>query len=245
MGRLYRIVESQEEIATRSLVDSLQKQQVLEHLLEENKPQRLSGTEALHYLLATPFRYPPLPWGSRFGGVAESGIFYGCKTLMTTLAEAAYYRLLFFHDMLESPPDPLTSYHSVFSAKYRADPAIRLQDIAWEKNWSALTHPGDYRYCQSLGRELRKMHIQGLEVISARALQVGLVKFPPSNGEGINVALLEPQALLKRPPSQEADVTAETCGAGVVFLVKSGDKTEIVHFVLDDFLVDGLLPRPA
>lgn len=179
MGRLYRIVESQEEVATRSLVDNLQKQEVLEHLLEESKPKRLPGTEELHYLLATPFRYPPLPWGSRFGGIAESGIFYGSKTVGTALAEAAYYRLLFFHDMVQSPPRPLTSYHSVFSAKYRVEPGIRLQDPAWGGDWPSLTHPSDYRYCQDLGGKFRAAGVYGLEVPSARALQTDWLSCRP------------------------------------------------------------------
>lgn len=245
LGRLYRIVESQEEVATRSLVDNLQKQQVLEELLEQSKPARLPGSEQLHYLLATPFRYPPLPWGSRFGGTAESGIFYGSKTIPTVLAEAAYYRLLFFHDMDPAPPKPVTSYHNIFSAKYCADPGIRLQTPPWESDWLALTHPADYRYCQNLGRELRQSGIAGIEAPSARALQSGLVQLPPGNSEGINVALFEPQALLKRPPTQEADVTAETGDDGVVFLVKSGDRTETRTFSRDIFQIDGQLPRPA
>lgn len=245
LGRLYRIVESQEEVATRSLVDNLQKQQVLEELLEQSKPARLPGSEHLHYLLATPFRYPPLPWGSRFGGTAESGIFYGSKTIPTVLAEAAYYRLLFIHDMEPAPPKPVTSYHNVFSAKYCADPGIRLQAPAWERDWPALTHPRNYHYCQTLGSLLRESGIAGIESISARALQAGLTDLPPGNSEGINVALFGPQALLRRPPTQEADVTAESSGGEVVFLVKSGDGTETRSFDLEAFQVGGALPRPA
>ncbi|MFC6635515.1 RES family NAD+ phosphorylase [Microbulbifer taiwanensis] len=245
LGRLYRIIESQEEVATRSLVDNLQKQRVLEELLEQSKPQRLPGSEQLHYLLATPFRYPPLPWGSRFGGTAESGIFYGSKTIPTVLAEAAYYRLLFIHDMDPAPPKPVTSYHNIFSAKYCADPGIRLQAPAWEQDWPALTHPMDYRYCLNLGRQLRDAEIAGLEAPSARALLAGLAQLPANNSEGINVALFEPGALLKRPPTQEADVTAETGSEEVVFLVKSGDRTETRSFALEAFEIDGILPRPA
>ncbi|AMX02671.1 RES family NAD+ phosphorylase [Microbulbifer thermotolerans] len=245
LGRLYRIVESQEEVATRSLVDNLQKQQVLEELLEQSKPPRLPGSENLHYLLATPFRYPPLPWGSRFGGTAESGIFYGSKTIPTVLAEAAYYRLLFFHDMDPVPLHPITSYHLIFSAKYCADPGIRLQDPAWASDWSKVTHPEDYQFCQKLGSQLRQAGIMGLETPSARALQAALAQLPPSNSEGINVALFEPGALLKRPPMQEADVTADTSEKEVVFLVKFGNRTETCSFALESFQVNGRLPRPA
>ena len=42
------------------LVDSLEEQAVLESILEQSKPALAAeGTQALHYLLATPFRYRP------------------------------------------------------------------------------------------------------------------------------------------------------------------------------------------
>jgi len=139
----------------------------------------------------------------------------------------------------------VTSYHNIFSAKYCADPGIRLQDSSWEQDWPALTHPADYRYCQNLGRQLRGAGIVGIEVPSARACQLGLLQLPANNSAGINVALFEPSALLKRPPTQEADVTAETGAREVVFLVKSGDRTETRSFDLGAFQVKGVLPRPA
>jgi hypothetical protein len=245
LGRLYRIVESQEEIATRSLVGNLQKQEVLENLLEESKPKRPPGSENLHYLLATPFRYPPLPWGSRFGGAAECGIFYGSKTLATVLAEAAYYRLLFVRDMDPPPAQAITSYHQVFSAKYCADPGIRLQAPAWQAEWEKLAHPADYSFCQQFGRQLRSLGILGLEAPSARAIQAGLSQLPSANSEGINVALFAPEALLKRPPTTEAEVTAETRAESVTFLVKSGEHIETRQFAGEQFQVGGLLPQPA
>ena len=245
IGRLYRIIESQEEVATRSLVDSLQKQEVLENLLEQSKPARLPGSEHLHYLLATPFRYPPLPWGSRFGGTAESGIFYGSNTVDTVLAEAAYYRLLFLSDM-ESPPDaPVTSYHQVFSAKYCADPGVRLQAQDWQSHWQSITHTTDYGFCQSLGAEMRECGLQGIEAPSARALCAGICHLPVADSEGINVALFTPHALLRRAPTFEAEVTAESSADGVSFLVKSGSSVRSRSFERATFLQAGKLPQPA
>jgi hypothetical protein len=55
------MVESQEQIATRGYVDTLAEQSVLEELLEESKPAYPDKTTDLHYLLKTPFRYPPPP----------------------------------------------------------------------------------------------------------------------------------------------------------------------------------------
>lgn len=245
IGRLYRIIESQEEVATRSLVDSLQKQEILENLLEQSKPARLPGSEDLHYLLATPFRYPPLPWGSRFGGTAESGIFYGSKTVDTVLAEAAYYRLLFLNDMQQAPASPVTSYHQVFSAKYCADPGVRLQHGSWQQHWPMLTHTTEYQFCQQLGVQIRELEIQGLEAPSARALCAGIAELPTNDSEGINVALFDPRALLRRPPTIEAEVTAESTQEGVSFLVKSGSSVQSRTFAREVFLSSGHLPQPA
>lgn len=245
IGRLYRIIESQEEVATRSLVDSLQKQAILENLLEHSKPARVPGSENLHYLLATPFRYPPLPWGSRFGSTAESGIFYGSKTIGTVLAEAAYYRLLFLNDMQQAPESPVTSYHQIFAAKYCADPGMRLQDESWQEYWPSLTHVTEYGFCQQLGAQMREGGVQGLEVPSARALCAGISQLPVNGGEGINVALFDPQALLRRPPTMEAEITAESDQDGVSFLVKSGSSVESKRFERTSFLKSGQLPQPA
>lgn len=245
IGRLYRIIESQEEVATSSLVDSLQKQAILENLLEQSKPTRLPGSEHLHYLLATPFRYPPLPWGSRFGGIAESGIFYGSKTVPTVLAEAAYYRLLFLNDMVQSPDKPVISYHQIFSAKYCADPGVRLQCEDWREHWLHLIHVSQYRFCQDVGVQMRECGIQGLEAPSARALKAGLAQLPANGGDGINVALFSPEALLRRPPTIEAEVTAESTHEGVSFLVKSGNTVESISFHRETFLEAGQLPQPA
>ncbi|WGL17303.1 RES family NAD+ phosphorylase [Microbulbifer bruguierae] len=251
IGRLYRIIESQEEVATRSLVDNLHKQEILEKLLEQSKPARLPGSEHLHYLLATPFRYPPLPWGSRFGRCAEAGIFYGSKSIDTVLAEAAYYRLLFLNDMQPSPNIAVTSYHQVFSAKYCADPGVRLQAEPWRTFWPQITHLRDYTFCQDLGNQLRSCGIQGIETFSARALCAGVGGESNNNGlvterqQGVNVAIFEPEALLKRPPTIEAEVTAEATHSSVHFLIKSGSGLESRRFFSEDFLDAGSLPLPA
>jgi len=50
-------VESQEAVATSQIVDSFAEQDVLEAMLDAAKPQYRKGTEGLHYLLKTAFRY--------------------------------------------------------------------------------------------------------------------------------------------------------------------------------------------
>ena len=109
----WRVVDAQHVNSTRKLVDTDAEQELLERLIDGVKPGRLR--EGLHYLLATPFRYPPLRYGSRFGTHSERGIWYGARKVPTALAELAYYRLLFLEGTA-AELGPLTTQHSVFQA---------------------------------------------------------------------------------------------------------------------------------
>ena len=69
---IWRVVEAQHVASTMNLVDTLEEQALLEDLLEGSKPPLPHDIEGLHYLLATPFRYPPrAPHGSRFRSAAD------------------------------------------------------------------------------------------------------------------------------------------------------------------------------
>ena len=90
-----RMVEAQHISSSRDLVESWEEHELLETLLEKSKPQIATNK---HYLVFTPFRYPPLAYGSRFGNTLEPSIWYGSLNLETVLAEVAFYRLKFFDD---------------------------------------------------------------------------------------------------------------------------------------------------
>ncbi len=81
----WRVVESQHQVSTRKLVDSAEEQVLLEEMIDRVKPPDITGGR-LHYLLFTPFRYPPLKHGSRFGGRRERGIWYGSGDRRTALS---------------------------------------------------------------------------------------------------------------------------------------------------------------
>src|SRR3954464_4226566 len=89
----YRAVEAQHQVSTRKLVDSSEEQILLEELIDSAKPPDVTRGRS-HYLLSTPFRYPPLLHGSRFGARHERGIWYGSETRRTAFAEVAYYRFV-------------------------------------------------------------------------------------------------------------------------------------------------------
>ena len=62
----WRLVEAQHVVSTLNLVDNLEEQTLLEDILEETKPPVPVDCKHLDYLLSTPFRYRPYPYGSRF-----------------------------------------------------------------------------------------------------------------------------------------------------------------------------------
>ncbi|MDI7027707.1 RES family NAD+ phosphorylase, partial [Pseudomonas aeruginosa] len=100
----------------------------LEELLESSKPPVPADAEPLHYLLKTPFRYPPLRWGSRFGRRHEPSLFYAALKLETAMAESAYYRCVLWSGMAVPPPSGgVLSGHASFEAGGGGGRGNRLQ----------------------------------------------------------------------------------------------------------------------
>ena len=230
-GEVWRMVESQEQIATMALVDTLAEQAELERLLERSKPPR-RGTQHLHYLLATPFRYPPLKHGSRFGTRGEPSLFYGSLETRTVLAEAAYYRFVFWYGMARPPAGKLDTQHTLFGAAYRTARGLRLQDPPFAAHGDELRSPVDYRASQALGSAMRAAGIEAFEFVSAR-----------DAAGGINLALFTPAALAGKSPGSQEAWLCELTGERVGFRAAHG---RAVHdFPLAMFQLDGRLPWPA
>ena len=141
------------------LADTLLEQALLEAILEASKPPLPPGTEKLHYLRATPFRYRPLA-GSRFRAPFEGGVWYGAEKLRTALAEKSYWRLRF---LLDSPstPDLKPVPHTAFNVAVRGR-AIDLTALPLAKDRALWTHRTDYSATQTLAAAARGV---GLELI--------------------------------------------------------------------------------
>lgn len=161
----WRVVEAQHISSTRDLVDSREEHELLEDLLEESKP---AVQAQHHYLLFTPFRYPPLKQGSRFGCIYEPALWYGSIELSTALAEVAYHRLKFFEDStadLGYIEIPMTAFNAFVYTKKGIDltlpPFADYQDKISDKH--------SYGFSQPLGAEMRKAAIEAFLFISARA----------------------------------------------------------------------------
>lgn len=231
-GRLLRLVESQEEVATTQLVSSLERQAVLEDLLEATKPPRRVGTERLHYLLATPFRYPPLKHGSRFGSRIEPSLFYGSLGLDAVLAEAAYYRFVFWQGMTVPPEGKLVTQHTMLEAEYRTERGLQLHAPPFAPHQKLLTHPSDYAATQELGSKMRQAGIEAFEYLSAR---------DPEGG--VNVALFTPDALPRNEPVSMESWLCELTGTQAKF--SAGHNRTVHGFELELFMVAGEFPQPA
>jgi hypothetical protein len=230
MGTLLRLVENQEQKVTVPLVDDLDEHEALEQLLEASKPAPAAGTARFDYLLRAPWRYPPLPWGSRFGRRFEPGIFYGSLTAAALLAEAAYYRLVFLAGMETPFADRVISQHTRFEARYQTDRGRRLDAPPFSRHETVLRHPAHYGPCQALGTVLRTSDAAAFTYLSARA-----------PGQECNIALLQPAALRSRRHRNPVNGLCETRPEGVQFRFGR----ELTWFPREQFLVRGRLPQPA
>ena len=251
-GRAWRVVESQHLFATRKLVDSDEEQALLEELIEEAKPpagvargivagpQRgaglLSGPPrnvGLHYLLFTPFRYPPLRHGSRFGTRRARGIWYGSRAQSTAFAEKAYYLLLF----LEGTAADLTPWESdvsVFQAAYETARGVDLTRGAFARWRDVISSPTSYGESQALGAAMRAEGVEAFVYSSAR---------DPAHGP--NVALFVREALAARRPSVPESWRCVVTREGVEVTKEDVFRSASFAFKRAVFEVDGRLPAPA
>jgi len=232
MGTLKRIVENQEQKVTLALTDSLAEHDLLEELLEASKPPAGEHPKLarLDYLLRSPWRYPPLPWGSRFGSRFEPSLFYGALSRSALFAEAAYYRLVFVDGMQTPFPERVISQFTVFEALYRSESGHDLSQKPFLRYESVLRHKSDYQPCQALGSVLREAGIEAILYVSARAA-----------ARELNVALISPNALRSRKHRNPRHGICETRSDGVSFRISR----ELFHYPREQFLDNGRLPVPA
>lgn len=237
-GLLYRLVESQEQVATRQWVDTLEEQQILEEMLECSKPSYPQNIDTLHYLLKTPFRYPPLKWGSRFGRISEPSIFYGACHIQTTLAESAYYRFVFWHSMQgHAIKKSLRSQHSLFSVGYQSQKGIQLQCPPFDHFVEYITHPTDYQHSQRLGTAMRNAEIALFEYPSARA-----------NHHALCVGLFNANCFSQSSPLTKEHWFCDVDEHSVTFRATERSDVNppnIVKFDCDEFKQQGIIPMPA
>lgn len=231
-ARPWRVVEAQHRVATRKLVDSDAEQELLEELIERGKPPlpREPALEGLHYLLATPFRYPPLPHGSRFGSRAERGIWYGALGERTAFAETAYYRLLFLEGTA-ARLEPLMVELSLFQARVSTPRGVRLDGGAFVEHREAIASKTSYAETQQLGRAMRDAGVEAFRFPSARDVRGGTC-----------VGVLTPRAFASKTPSTPQSWHCVATREGVEVRKNDYFRGRGYRFERGELLVDGGLP---
>lgn len=169
-----RVVESQHQTSTRKLVDSDFEQSLLERELEQSKPKLHDNSiQGLHVLLLTPFRYPPLAFGSRFGSVLEPSLWYASFKIKTAFAEKAHYRWKFFEES-KGNYDNVQVELTAFSVHIRSNRAADLTREPFKKFTTNLRNPTSYHDTQALGTKLRQHGTEVIQYFSARDPAMGL-----------------------------------------------------------------------
>jgi len=228
---LIRVVESQEQVATNYLVDSFEEQDIIEQLLEQSKPSLPASSRQLHYLLASPFRYPPLPHGSRFSTRHEPGLFYGSHKKTSAFAETAYYRFLFWLGMCEAPSSgKFTTQHTVFGAKYNSPHGLKLQTYPLNDYTNEISDPASYQHSQAIGRAMRELGVQVFEYVSARDKE-----------RGINVGLFTADALFSSHPSFQEQWLCETSTNMVSFYTYSDG--QVYKYPFNSYCINDIFPQ--
>ena len=165
---LWRGVEAQHRVATIRLVDDLEEQELLEHLLEDSKPRLAPAATGMHYLLFTPFRYVS-PWPSRFRQPNEPGAWYAADEPATVAAELARWRWKFFMDSDALQGEQLVTEHTFFQARFSGleldltVPPVSEHRAVWRD-------PDDYAACHALATHVRGLNppAQAIRYESAR-----------------------------------------------------------------------------
>lgn len=187
-GEAWRMVEAQHAAATMKLVDTAGEQALLERLVERSKPPLPEAARPLHYLLATPFRYPPLPRGSRFRAAGEPGVFYGADQLPTACAELGYWRWRFLRDAPALQRIDAVA-HTAFRVALKTASAIDLRAPPLSRDRKRWIERDSYTDTQELARRARDGGIAAIRYESVR---------DPARGGC--TALLTPEGFASKAP---------------------------------------------
>lgn len=163
-----RVVEAQHILNSRDLVDSLDEYEILEELLNNSKP--MISTKISDPLIFTPFRYPPLEYGSRFGRIFEPSLWYGSLDIRTALTEVAYYRLKFNQDS-DADLGYVDTLLTAFNVCVKTNQGIDLTKIPFIQHQTEISSKTSYTASQLLGSDMRANKIEAFIFYSARTKQ--------------------------------------------------------------------------
>ena len=228
----WRVVEAQHQVSTRKLVDSNDEQMLLEDLIERVKPTDQTRGK-WHYLLATPFRYPPLRHGSRFAGRHERGIWYGSESRSTAFAEVAYYRFVFLEGT-HADLGAVTTQLTAFTVRARSSRGVDLVAAPFAAHRRAIASPSRYDAPQSLGDAMRAAGVELFRYPSARDAE-----------GGVNVGVFTPSVFGTAKPREFETWHCTATRSSVELTKRDYFGRETFTFRRESFLIGGALPAPA
>lgn len=224
----FRSVEDQTRSSTRHLVESEEEHALLEAIIERGKPPQRAPE--LDYLLKTPFRYPPLPHGSRFGRAYEPGLFYGSLEERTCLGESAYYQLAFLRAAKDARFVTHEKRFTTFSFSLKSQRAVDFTADRFSELRPMLSDPESYAHSQPAGTSLRDSGVLFCLFWSARV------------PDGRNAAVFDPNAFSeKRIPTRSQRTWYASVSASRVLFTRSTSK-ETFAFRPESFSVAGRFP---
>ncbi len=229
-GVVYRVVESQEKVATMNLVDTLDEQSLLEELIEETKPS-VHAMKQRHYLIKTPFRYPPLKHGSRFGGRFEPSIFYAGQTLKSAICESAFYSFYFMSRCTLPYENTIINHKTSFSVEIQDGNHIALTKISDPEINAKLTHKSDYQFTQSIGKQMREQGVSSFSFLSARC------------EKEINIGIFDIDSIIDEPKNYQNWEVKQTA-KNILFYCQMHPNLSL-SFSKESFLINGVLPKPS
>lgn len=235
----WRIVEDQSKSTTRKFVNSTEEHDLLEELIEQSKPkvkynQGIMYGKNLHYLLSTPFRYPPLKWGSRFGTRLERGILYASLDLITAMSEKAFYKMAFLNAS-EGKLGAKTISYTAFEIYIESTNFANLSTAPFNEFETAISSKTSYHVSQAIGTEMRNDNIECFQYTSARSHQ-----------KSFNVGVFSPEALSKNNnlPQTFQHLNCYATKEVIEFSCRQHYENPKYVFPLEMFLVDGRIPLP-
>ncbi len=213
------------------LVDSLDEQLVLERLIDDVKPAVPEAAQRLHYLLFTPFRYPPPPGGSRFRAGDDPGVFYAADAVRTACAELGYWRWRHLCDSpaLDAMPQKA---QTVFKVKV-ATTGVDLRARPFARDAADWTDPTHYDACQRFAKTARKAQLGMIRYRSVRD--------PAQGGCG---AVLTPSAFARPSPAEQQTWMLSVFRERVVWQRTHIVSTQTFEFTAADW-VRGTPARPT
>ena len=119
-------------------------------------------------------------------------VFYASEHAATTVAEPAYWRLLFFSRSPRLVPPTAVVEHTAFTAPIAVDRVLDLTVAPFDERAARWSNPADYGACQDFAARAR--------AIDAQAIRYGSARDPDHRA---NVALFDPQAFEASVPTFE------------------------------------------